>query len=189
MNLECRIGMMNPGLDQYGSLPGLTEFIEQHFLAGSHSSIALACVGPRMIERPLPSDGPVSSLQLHNALAYLTVILFNLPVDRSRGLAFSSPIAPSIQYLHLELCSIAASQRRTILMRPVCLQPFLARAVPSSSVLSSGYEVVGQEPSRSTLHSRTRAWACLQSSTRHYFAHLYDHKPGGCRIWSAGLPL
>jgi hypothetical protein len=71
MKLECRIGVINPGLD-IGPLSGLTEFIEKHFLAGSHNEIALTCIGPKMIDNPLPSNDPVSALELHNALAYLT---------------------------------------------------------------------------------------------------------------------
>lgn len=72
MEIECRIGAMSFGLDQFGLLSGLTEFIEKHFLAGSRDEISLTCIAPEMVDSPLPSDDPVSALELHNALAYLT---------------------------------------------------------------------------------------------------------------------
>lgn len=72
INLECRIGAMNTSIERFGALEGLADFIKQHFLHASHGDIDLVCSGPQYVTRPLPKGTSVSSLYLHNALAYLT---------------------------------------------------------------------------------------------------------------------
>jgi hypothetical protein len=73
MQLECRIGMLNLGLDQLGLVPAeLFEFIEGHFRVGSHGDIRLRCVGPMVIDGQLAPTEAASALELHSRLARLT---------------------------------------------------------------------------------------------------------------------
>lgn len=93
MNLECCIGAISSGLDQYGPLPGLTNFITQHFLAASHGDIVLNCLGPRIVDNPLPPGSSVSALELHHALSYLTGNSIKGPISRI-GVILADSYAP-----------------------------------------------------------------------------------------------
>src|SRR5208282_2946288 len=72
MQFECRIAELNSGLAQFGQLPQLAEFIEQHFFAGSNGDIVITCYDPKAVAKPLPAAQAVSALQLHTTLVDLT---------------------------------------------------------------------------------------------------------------------
>lgn len=82
MNIECHIGTISPGLDVYGPLTGLTDFITKHFFAESNKDIEFTCVGPEMVSSPLPPRSSVSALELHHTLSELTGNPITGPISR-----------------------------------------------------------------------------------------------------------